>query len=292
VLAAVLALSLAAPHCFGAAARDPVQPCANKTRSVTPSPRDAPLIPGTRCTKQNAEDLVVPCAFGSATPSVQFALVGDSHAAHWRPTVTVMAKRLGWRGYALTLNSCGLTTVPRALPEPERSNCETWKGEIVDWLTRHPEITTLFLAQRTLGNADFPRGGRPPFATEVNGFADAWRRLPASLQHVYVIRDNPVSRLSTLPCVSRAIARRWTPAAHCGVPRSRALPPDPAAAAVAQLGDPRLKLVDLTPFFCDSARCYPVVGGVLVYRDVNHLTTLFAETLEPYLERELSRTGF
>jgi hypothetical protein len=47
--------------------------------------------------------------------------------------------------------------------------------------------------------------------------------------------------------------------------------------------------VDLTRHFCDPRRCLPVVGGVLVYRDDNHLTTLFAETLAPYLQRALPR---
>ena len=43
--------------------------------------------------------------------------------------------------------------------------------------------------------------------------------------------------------------------------------------------------VDLTPFFCDGRDCYPVVGGVLVYHDQNHMTPLFAKTLGPYLRR-------
>jgi hypothetical protein len=290
-LTLVCAPAGAATRCLGAAARDPVKPCVNPQlkRSVTPSPSDAPLIPGTRCTKLPAEDLVVPCSFGAAAASARgtLALVGDSHAAHWRPTVTRLAQRIGWRGVTMTLNSCGLTTVPRGLPEPEASNCARWKSQLVAWLGRHPEITTLFISQRVLAAADFGPSGLPPFSTQVSGMADFWRTLPASLRHVIVIRDNPRSRASTMPCVSRAITRRWVPAAHCAVARSSALRPDPAEAAVAAIGDPRFTLVDLTPHFCDARWCFPVVGGVLVYRDDNHLTTLFAETLTPYLQRAL-----
>ncbi len=71
------------------------------------------------------------------------------------------------------------------------------------------------------------------------------------------------------------------------MPRARALPPDPAAAAAEQAESPRFQLVDLTPFFCDDRSCYPVVGGVLVHKDVNHITRRFAETLSPYLARAL-----
>ena len=72
------------------------------------------------------------------------------------------------------------------------------------------------------------------------------------------------------------------------VPRVNALPPDPQEAAIAQVDPARFEFVDLTPFFCDERSCYPVVGGVLIYRDLNHLTTLFAETLAPYLQRALA----
>ena len=51
-----------------------------------------------------------------------------------------------------------------------------------------------------------------------------------------------------------------------------------------------MKLVDLTRFMCDRRRCYPVVGGALVHRDVGHMTRTFATTLAPYLLAELSPT--
>jgi hypothetical protein len=46
-------------------------------------------------------------------------------------------------------------------------------------------------------------------------------------------------------------------------------------------------LVDLTSLFCDSAHCFPVVGGAYVYRDTNHMNTTFAATLGPYLLRAM-----
>ena len=60
--------------------------------------------------------------------------------------------------------------------------------------------------------------------------------------------------------------------------------------AAARLGGPRVESVNLTRFFC-GARCYPVVGGVLVLRDSTHMTGAFSGTLGPYLLRELAPTG-
>lgn len=45
----------------------------------------------------------------------------------------------------------------------------------------------------------------------------------------------------------------------------------------------RVRLLDLTRRFCGAARCYPVVGGVYVYKDDNHMNATFARTLGPFL---------
>ena len=283
--------SAAAPRCFGAAARDPGKPCTNAKLKlkVVPTVRAAPLVRGTPCARLPVEGLLAPCGFGVADPSAQgfFALLGDSHAAHWRPALQPLARREHLRGVQLSRNGCSLTTVALAAPEPVRTDCASWKAQAIEWLTRHPEVTTVFLAQKTPDRDDFAPDPEPAFAAQVAGYQEAWRWLPASVQHVYVLRDTPSMRTSTMSCVSRALARRRTPGPACAVPRTTALPPDPAAAAVAQQDQQRFTLVDLTPFFCDTRSCYPVVGGVLVHKDVNHITRQFAETLSPYLARAL-----
>jgi hypothetical protein len=48
-------------------------------------------------------------------------------------------------------------------------------------------------------------------------------------------------------------------------------------------------IVDLTRFFCGHARCYPVIGGALVFKDSTHLTPVFSETLAPFLLGAVNR---
>jgi hypothetical protein len=43
--------------------------------------------------------------------------------------------------------------------------------------------------------------------------------------------------------------------------------------------------IDLSDFFCGPRRCLPVVGGAFVYKDGDHISTVFARTLGPYLLR-------
>ncbi|HEX8207162.1 MAG TPA: hypothetical protein VF587_13960, partial [Solirubrobacteraceae bacterium] len=66
--------------------------------------------------------------------------------------------------------------------------------------------------------------------------------------------------------------------------------PDPAADAARRAGG-RVGLVDMTRYFCDARRCFPVVGGVLTHKDTGHMTATFGETLAPYLGARLSALG-
>ena len=55
------------------------------------------------------------------------------------------------------------------------------------------------------------------------------------------------------------------------------------------MDSPRVRLVNLTPFMCDRAKCYPVVGGALVHKDGGHITQVFSRSLGPYLGRYVDR---
>ena len=49
-----------------------------------------------------------------------------------------------------------------------------------------------------------------------------------------------------------------------------------------------MRAIDLSRYFCDERRCPPVIGGALVYKDVeSHLTDVYAATLAPVLRREV-----
>jgi hypothetical protein len=50
-----------------------------------------------------------------------------------------------------------------------------------------------------------------------------------------------------------------------------------------------VRRIDLTNYFCDALSCFPVIGGVLVHRDLNHMTIDYARTLGPYLLRAVKR---
>lgn len=229
------------------------------------------------------------CAFGvrAARGSETVALVGDSHAVHWRAALDVVARGKRWHAVTLYRSECPFTAATSQLPEPERSDCRRWSGQVVRWFERHPDVHTVFVSQHSRGGVIAP--GRRQYPARVQGYADIWKALPASVHRVVVIRDPPYIATTTLSCVRHAMARNKDAGVTCALPRSTSLRPDPAMEAVAQLRSPRYQAIDLTDFMCDERLCYPVVGGALVKKDAGHLTRVFATTLAPFVRRALER---
>ena len=280
------------PPCFGAQALDPRRRC-DDTRlglAVAPSPVEAPNLPNAPCTRVERGRMINVCAFGARKAKAvrTVALIGDSHASHWRAALDVVADARRWRGLSIAHTNCPLSQAIRDLPEPERSECIEWNSEVRAWLGRHREVRTIVVAQSS-GGAVLSPPGQNQFETGVAGYTDAWNALPRSVERIVVIRDTPrmLTGGRTLACVERAVARRRAPGRACARPRGRALAPDPAFEAARRLPSGRVRPVDLTRRFCDRRLCYPVIGGALVYKDVSHITAVYGTTLGRYLGRAL-----
>ena len=164
---------LGQPRCFGAAARARKRPCHNRAfgRTVTPRPFDALVMPDLACRPRKTPryEAINPCDFGylDEPRAPAAALIGDSHSAHLRATVEVVAQARGWRAASITHPGCAFSTdlVP-ALPSI-RSFCRRHSTEALRWLRDHPSVHSVFTSNLA-GRATFGAGG----------FLEMWRRLP------------------------------------------------------------------------------------------------------------------
>lgn len=287
-LLALLAVAnpAAANDCFGAAARDPhVCGASAEPHTVTPTPTEARTLPNSPCVAVRGQASPPVCAFG--TPADQadrtVALVGDSHAGHWRGALTQVALAKRWRGLSITHSSCPLQVAVRDLQEPRRTQCADWKRKVFAWFQAHPEVRTVFVAGLTGGSGVVPRAGKSRYATSVQSYVDAWKALPATVEHIVVIRDTPKFKVDTGACVERALRAGRDAGRACARPRDEAMDRDPAVRAAARMPADRVQTVDLTRYFCATDTCFPVVGGALVLRDNTHMTGVFSTTLGTYL---------
>jgi peptidoglycan/LPS O-acetylase OafA/YrhL len=278
------------PTCFAAAARDRENRCSNpKLRlTVVPTPIEAHKQRGAPCPKLELRGLVYVCGFGErpgrATSTV--ALIGDSHASHWRAALDKVARERHWAGVSLSHTGCPLSKATKNLPQPRRGECVEWNRQVLKWLARHPEVKTVFVSQIS-GGAGVVAPGRNQLAAQRAGYTAAWKALPASVEQVVVVRDTPKVLGDTDSCVERAIGRHQRAGQVCRVARRAALTQDSAAVAATAMRSARVRLVDLTDFFCDRGSCFPVIGGALVFKDQNHMTETFSASLAPYLARAL-----
>jgi SGNH domain-containing protein len=277
--------------CFGAASRDPAKPCPDPalSRRIFPAPTDAVLEPNAPCIQTRLNDQLRPCSFGvrpvvygGLVPTI--ALVGDSHASHWRAAVDAVAAAKRQPAVSIARTGCAFNDATVALPHEARVQCRAWNRAVKSYLRNHPEVTTLFLSTRS--SAQFVRArGKSNFETQVRGHVSLWRSLPATIRHIVVLRDTPRSSAASALCVQRQHAAGREAGRRCARSRAQALRTDPAVVAARRMGSPRVHAIDLSRFFCDARRCFPVVGGAAVYKDVDHMTTVFARSLGPYLLR-------
>src|SRR4051794_22879062 len=171
VLAGCATAHAASPRCFGAAARDPQKPCTNPALrlSVTPTPDDAVLEASSACVPVTSKAGPARCLFGTSADRAQqtVALIGDSHAVHWRAALQHVFKVHRWRGVTLYRSQCPYTGARTSLPEPDGPGCEQFKRDTLAYLTGHPEIHTVFVSGNTGAGVVVP-AGQDRFETKTN----------------------------------------------------------------------------------------------------------------------------
>ncbi len=274
--------------CVGAAARDPHRPCTNLSRTVSPKKGDDALYPWTLDCKATLQRPHPLCTFGAPLrgSKATVALIGDSHALHWRAALDIVAKAKRWRAFSITTAACQFSAVK--LDEAYRELCGPWYARARRWFADHPQVSTVFVSQKSITPVA-PVAGRTEAQVRAAGFMRAWSTLPKTVKRVIVLRDVPNPLDGTFSCIDEAVAT-GTPALSvaCPSPRKGSLLPDAAVAAARALDSKRYRVIDLSSLFCTWRHCFPVIGGVQVYADiVGHITAAYMRTVAPFLLRRL-----
>jgi hypothetical protein len=192
-----------------------------------------------------------------------------------RAPADVAAQALGVKAVSLAQAGCGFATEVYDGWPPVDEHCRRYVSLVLKWLRAHPSVDTVVVTSSAIHGY-----------TE-DGLREMWSRIPQSVHRIHVVVDVPRVSYKTAGCVKAVRKRHAVSAGACALPRDKdTLPPDPVPAAAAG-ADARVHLIDLTPYFCSSSECFPVIGGVYVYRDTNHMNMLFGGTLGPYLLEQM-----
>ena len=200
---------------------------------------------------------------------------------HWRRS----SSQRHWKLLSYTKSSWSWPVCCRrgqGRPDTQRS---TWQSGVIADLTRVRPflvITSSYSDYQALHatNHPLPRGDSD--AAIAAGFRAMWSSLVGLGSRVAVLADTPAAGFDVPDCVS-ANPGHLT---NCAFNRSATQMVDPQRLAL-KTPEPGVTLVDLDDAVCPTALCAPVIGGVLVYRDINHLTKTYVLTLAPRLSAAL-----
>ena len=264
------------PDCFGAAfVLD--DSCAGTEWGDTILP--APGFAGAdrpadeQCFVQLNDARPVSCEFGpdaAGTPVV--ALIGDSHAYQLLPTFQKLAEENGWHLVTYVKGACPWNTTPLSTPGAFGAACTQWRDAVRAQLADR-DLDAVFTA--AISTTPYAADGYDSVHdAAIAGYRDAWGEVLDRGIPVVTVVDNPVWETDPNKCL------RTRATSECDGARTDLLvADDPLRDAGSDLEG--VTLLDFTDVFCAAERCSPVVGGASVYRDQDHLTVSFADTLAP-----------
>jgi len=267
------------PECFGA---EVLTGCVNPELDsvIIPEPGfgNADRPGNGDCFVQLNDANVVTCQFGSESASApRIALIGDSHAYQYIDAMIAQAEKNGWSLTTYLKGGCPWTTTEIGGTNPAfTASCNAWHAglaEILSTSSPFDAIVTTGLASNLIESAGSP-------AAAVDGLVGAWA-AQAQGSPVIALSDNPVPGDDPNKCL------RYSDASQCDVSREIALPGPDIFAEAARAHEAAHSL-DFSSLFCDETRCAVVIGGADVYRDQDHLTATFANTLGPFIAEKVA----
>ncbi|WP_426937191.1 acyltransferase family protein [Brevibacterium sp. LE-L] len=227
------------------------------------------------------------CTYGDGAKHV--ALVGNSHAGHWLPTLERLADENDLTITTFLASNCSLSTLPHELStEEDTKGCQDYSDWVVERtteggfdavITSERQSTPLQGMGWDETEEKAPEGHRPILQSWVDAKLD-----------VVVIRDTPYpggADINVPDCVAK---HEDNPEECSGTPEEWHWM-DPLAASAKTIDSKRMSIIYPQDWLCPEGRCEPVIGGVITYFDTAHITATYAQTLAPQLNASLHRTG-
>ncbi|GAB5077180.1 SGNH hydrolase domain-containing protein [Arthrobacter sp. AD-310] len=227
-----------------------------------------------------SDDNLSSCVYGPANTTKTAAVVGDSMAASWMPTIRAVLEPKGYRIQMLTLSGCPAFVIEMRSEHAADCNAHrTWTQEKLDAL--NPDLIVMANAFEDIAGME----NRSPQET-----AAAWKaagikflnQLPADSS--FIMLSAPQGGKNLTECATKLSAP-----SDCvsTVGEFRKMIDRAAAEAVASASRANAAYVDTTSWFCVMDKCPGFIGNNPVRIDAGHLTGVFAKSLGPVLAEAL-----
>lgn len=256
---------------------DQADPDAGLLPTKTAIADDWPKFVGGDC-KADGALLLNLCNNGITDGSKSIVVWGSSHAHVLNTPILEMAETNHWNVSSFTKGFCPLGEDTAA--DITEACVEFNKQTLADILAMKPDVVVT-TSTRTNVLWEVPEKLDPSWISTVQTLNNAGIKVVA-------IRDTP--RIPQL--VPECLEKTPTDYTGCGAKRIDVFSDESPTDAVAA-GLPGTSFLDFTDYLCDETFCPAVIGNVIVYKDDNHITRTYMETLEPVFAREFqAATGW
>ena len=238
-----------------------------------------PVIYRMGCDEWYHSDQVRPCLFGPSDATHTAVLMGDSIGAQWFPAVASVFNRPGWRLIVLTKSSCPMVDEPMFYPRIGRdyTECTTWRAHALQFVASlRPDIVLLGSVQ----TSDFTP------TQWVEGSARVLKAISAASGHIYVLRGTPHLPFDGPNCLSsQSWLSRWRKQQNkCQAPAFNQQDNN-VDQWLRQASNQftNVSVLDLNDEVCPKGKCTAERNGEVIYRDSQHLTASFIQSLSQSL---------
>ena len=265
-------------------------PVSSLVPPVAEAHNDITLLNKNGCEVGYTKSAPTPCTvYAPAHPKLTVALVGDSHASMWSNALITIAKQHDWKLVGETHAKCRWTSTMMVLKGKPYTACHDWGQAVLNQMLTSIEPDVVIVSERAAsGTVSHPTPDAVGRTLVGQGMVPYFHTL---LQHgikVVAIHETPNLGFDVPDC----LAGRKGSVEKCSTPIDEALQQHKTSidAAKAAMGD-TLPVVNVNDLLCTSTECPPEVGGVIAYRDSNHLSLSITRSLEPYFAKRLLATG-
>jgi hypothetical protein len=219
-------------------------------------------------------DIPPVCEFGDLESKTAIALIGDSHAAQWFEPLRRIAEQRSWRLQTFTRSGCTMLGVESGGLDA----CRTWLKNVLAEI-QNGEFSLVVISGFT--NRDDLVDESPDGF--INNITELHTALTTNSQKIIYIADSPGPLLHVPICLSANIQT----VQNCNFERDEAINEQTAEILKGVWSNKTSRFVDLTDWFCTSQICPVVIGNMVVYRDISHISSVYALALTNVLMNQL-----
>jgi peptidoglycan/LPS O-acetylase OafA/YrhL len=225
------------------------------------------------------------CASGDMASSKRVVLLGDSKMLQYFDALEAYFTARNYKIEIATKAGCPFTEAVVYKKKRRRTECDTANKDTLARLLKAPPDLVLTSQAPYVGF--FRReSGKPQSQDVVDGMVTYWALLKERGVEIGVVLDNPRPPFSKP--IYDCIAKNSGQLTKCIFTReegTRSSGEPQQDEAIRR--SPGVHVVDLNDFICPGGTCLPVIGGVAVYRDSNHVTGTYALTMTPQIASAL-----